>query len=192
MTNSTPKQLISLHLITWVQVFLSIRKKKLDKLGLLLYYTHVNRISGQTINEEHQQEEIKMAGYNGFSKSNNAIDAETSGRFPLTKAISIVAHDCNITKAEARKVIVAHGTAEYHHTSKHYNTTDYYDTEAIIEEYLGIDEINNIITEKELELQATSKSNCKHNFELRYRDAKGGKRVPSHYKCRICDDIKEL
>ena len=102
-----------------------------------------------------------MAGYNGFSKSNNAIDAESSGRFPLTKAISMVAHDCNITKREARKVIIAHGTTEYHHTSKHYNTTDYYDTEEIVEEYLGIDEINDIELEKELDT-------CEHRFNLNF------------------------
>jgi len=35
-----------------------------------------------------------MAGYNGYSKSNNAIAAEEEGRFPLTAATKIVSEAC--------------------------------------------------------------------------------------------------
>lgn len=68
-----------------------------------------------------------MAGYDGYSKSNNAVDAENHDRFPLTKAIKIVAAKTGITQKESRKVLKGIGTTEYHHTSKYYNCTDYYD-----------------------------------------------------------------
>jgi len=69
-----------------------------------------------------------MAGYNGYSKSNNAIDAEDCGRFPMTQAKTIVAKRAELTIKEARGILKKIGTAEYHHTSKFYNTTNYYDT----------------------------------------------------------------
>jgi len=69
-----------------------------------------------------------MAGYDNYSKSNNAIDAEDDGRYPLTKAVEIVAAKCGVKKKAARMVLKGSFDGEYHHTSKFYNSTDYYDT----------------------------------------------------------------
>ena len=71
----------------------------------------------------------EMAGYNEYSKSNNAIDAEDSGHYPITKALEIVCKYTGIKKSLVRKIIRSIKTNEYHHTSKYYNITYYYDTE---------------------------------------------------------------
>lgn len=60
-----------------------------------------------------------MAGYCGYSKSNNAIDAENNGKFPA----SILARRIGVTTNAIRSLLTP---VEYHHTSKMYNATDYY------------------------------------------------------------------
>jgi len=74
-----------------------------------------------------------MAGYCEFSKSNNAIEAESGGLFPITKAVKIVSKATNCTRKKAREILNKIGADEYHHTSKFYNVTDYYDTAKAIE-----------------------------------------------------------
>jgi hypothetical protein len=63
-----------------------------------------------------------MAGYSGFSKSNNAVYAEENDRFPATKLGKIL----GISPAAIKAVLTP---CEWHHTSKHYNKTNYYDLE---------------------------------------------------------------
>lgn len=74
-----------------------------------------------------------MAGYQGYSKSNNAVDAESDGRYPMTQAVKVVRAATGVTIKEARAMLKEIGTCEWHHTSAKYNATDYYDTEAAIE-----------------------------------------------------------
>lgn len=71
----------------------------------------------------------------GQGKSDNAIFAESTGRFPLTRAIPIVAKELKITRKAARQLIEEAGPCEWHHTSKYGNATDYYDTEEIISDF---------------------------------------------------------
>ena len=73
-----------------------------------------------------------MAGYDGYSKSNNAVDAEADGRYPLTKAARIVARETGVTIKEARRILQELGTGEWHHSSKFYNAVNYYDTTAAV------------------------------------------------------------
>lgn len=61
-----------------------------------------------------------MSGYCGFSKSNNAIEAEADGRYPA----SVIAKMLGVS-TEAVKAIVP--SYEWHHTSKFFNSTPYYD-----------------------------------------------------------------
>lgn len=68
------------------------------------------------------------AGYDGYSKSNNAIQAEEEGKFPLSQASKIVASNFGITQKQAKWLLEKIGPCEWHHTSSHYNRTDYYDT----------------------------------------------------------------
>jgi len=72
-----------------------------------------------------------MSGYNGFSKSNNAVAAEASGRFP--------ASECARRLGVPVEFVRAQGASEWHHTSKHFNRTDYFDL-TDIEEHLATPE----------------------------------------------------
>jgi hypothetical protein len=66
-----------------------------------------------------------MAGYSGFSKSNNAVAAEASGRHPATAAARLLGVPVAWVKLQP--------TREWHHTSSWYNSTDYYDVEQLAE-----------------------------------------------------------
>lgn len=65
-----------------------------------------------------------MAGYNGFSKSNNAIAAEREGRFPLSRAAKQAGVPAELIKRFVR-------AGEWHHSSSWYNRVDYYDVAEI-------------------------------------------------------------
>ena len=94
-----------------------------------------------------------MAGYNGFSMSNNAVAAYNSGEKPFSKwtktdvieAIEDAIRDgeltleCSLEKlkkatVEILKSVCLHRSS-WHHTSKHYNKTNFYslDVEGIAE-----------------------------------------------------------
>lgn len=74
-----------------------------------------------------------MAGYSGYSKSNNAVEAERGGKLPLTRAITRLSHLAGCTRREARAALEAVGPCEWHHTSKFFNATDYYDVAEALE-----------------------------------------------------------
>jgi len=61
-----------------------------------------------------------MAGYYGFSKSNNAIEAEEQGLLPA----SILAKKLGVSAVAIKHLM---SPDEYHHTGLYYNRTDYYD-----------------------------------------------------------------
>jgi hypothetical protein len=73
-----------------------------------------------------------MAGYDGYSKSLNALHAETEGKFPLSIAVKEVALISKCTQKIAREALIAIGPTEWHHTSKFYNATNYYSIEAAV------------------------------------------------------------
>jgi hypothetical protein len=60
-----------------------------------------------------------MAGYDGFSKSNNALHAEGQGLLPISR----ISAKTKIPSALIREFV---SPKEKHHTSAHYNLTDYY------------------------------------------------------------------
>jgi vacuolar-type H+-ATPase subunit E/Vma4 len=67
-----------------------------------------------------------MAGYaDDFSKSNNALDAEASGKFPATEVARRLGVPAGFIRDSAPK------SGEWHHTSKFYNATDYYDLQQV-------------------------------------------------------------
>lgn len=79
-----------------------------------------------------------MAGYYGFSKSNNAVAAESNNCFPLsvaTKELAAQAKDKGIklTRWQARIVLETLGTSEYHHCSSYYNEVLYYNVDDALE-----------------------------------------------------------
>lgn len=66
-----------------------------------------------------------MAGYDGYSKSNNARAAESQGRYTATALARRL--KC---KSAAIKALIE--TGEYHHTSSWYNETLYYDEPVLL------------------------------------------------------------
>lgn len=73
-----------------------------------------------------------MAGYSGYSMSNNAIQAYNEGKMPLSKITRKELDKYNITMSvelfkwicQCKNIIKP---CEWHHTSKYYNETDFYD-----------------------------------------------------------------
>ena len=75
-----------------------------------------------------------MAGYFRYSKSNNAVNAETMGSYPLTTAAKVIAKEYGVTQTHARQWLENNGSREWHHVSKYYNETYYYNTDLKDEE----------------------------------------------------------
>lgn len=73
-----------------------------------------------------------MAGYAGFSKSNNAVSAELEGLLPATAA----ARELRVPAGFIRDEVAPD---EWHHTSKMFNATNYYRV-AEVREWLDSDE----------------------------------------------------
>jgi hypothetical protein len=79
--------------------------------------------SGQSVDAKGP---ISAAGYaDDFSKSNNAKDAEASGRYPASGIAERLKVPVKFIQEHAPK------TGEWHHTSKYYNMTDYYDLQDV-------------------------------------------------------------
>ena len=109
-----------------------------------------------------------MAGYNGYSMSNNAVEAYENGEKPLsrwTKAEILEAIEDAISEGELtlnctmdklkktplkvlKKLCLCYSS--WHHTSNHYNITDFYS--------LNIDRIEELIDEELEEAIADSKA----------------------------------
>ena len=73
-----------------------------------------------------------MAGYSGFSMSNNAVQAYESGLLPASK----------IKKVPTNLIELFCSPSEWHHTSKEYNKTNFYDPEYVLSTF-GILESEN-------------------------------------------------
>lgn len=108
-----------------------------------------------------------MAGYNGFSMSNNAVTAYEDGEKPLSKwtkadILSAIEEQeielkCSIEKLEKLPVKVLKRVglsySSWHHTSNHYNRTDFYS--------LDVDRIQDLTDEKIDKLILNYKENKK-------------------------------
>lgn len=96
-----------------------------------------------------------MAGYNGYSMSNNAVNAYESGEMPYSKWTKedIINEIENIddTKVEFAKQLTAKELKEFiltrtswHHTSMLYNKTDFYSVDENRVELLDQEQINHL------------------------------------------------
>ena len=106
-----------------------------------------------------------MAGYNGWSMSNNAVAAYEDGEKPLSKWTKTDIFDaineqevelkCSIEKLKKLPVKVLKEIcliySSWHHTSNHYNKTDFYS--------LDVDRIENLTDDKIEELLIEYKAN---------------------------------
>lgn len=113
-----------------------------------------------------------MAGYNGFSMSNNAVAAYEDGEKPLSKWTKTDIFDaineqevelkCSIEKLKKipvkllKEVCLTYSS--WHHTSNHYNKTDFYS--------LDVDRIENLTDDKIEELLSYYKADKKVESKL--------------------------
>ena len=68
-----------------------------------------------------------MAGYNGYSMSNNAVAAYDDGLAPASKWVEFLKNFSPVFKGiVARDIIAGADADEWHHTSKQYNRTNFY------------------------------------------------------------------
>lgn len=123
-----------------------------------------------------------MAGYHNFSKSNNAIDAEQSGRFPA----SIISKKTGLPTKFIKECLTS---SEWHHSSKHFNVVDYYCLETIQEE-LETEEFQTNLDnwKKSQNKQPTIYDNC----SVTYLEWSGTRKHPrattiTEFDCRVVD-----
>lgn len=104
-----------------------------------------------------------MAGYNGYSMSNNAVAAYADGEMPLskwTKAAILEAIFENCEMLEKKEDLLRKMTAKelkdeflqmssWHHTSKFYNCTNFYSLDFEKIEDISTEEIKNIISNRQ-------------------------------------------
>lgn len=94
-----------------------------------------------------------MAGYSGFSMSNNAVAAYESGMLPASKLAARIGRGA--TAAGVAAVLMP---SEWHHTSKNYNRTDFYDFRSAAENRAGEREIEIEDAEDEIEAEIIAAS----------------------------------
>ena len=112
-----------------------------------------------------------MAGYNGFSMSNNAVAAYEDGEKPLSKWTKTDIFDaineqevelkCSIEKLKKLPVKVLKEIcltySSWHHTSNHYNKTDFYSLDVDRIENLTDDKIEELLLDYKTDKKAESK-----------------------------------
>ena len=112
-----------------------------------------------------------MAGYNGFSMSNNAVDAYSNGEKPLSKWTKVDIFDtieeqevelkCSIEKLKKLPVKVLKEVcltySSWHHTSNHYNKTDFYSLDVDGIENLTDDKIDELLLDYKADKKTESK-----------------------------------
>ena len=80
----------------------------------------------------------------GQGKSDGAYHAQATGRWPLTRAIRVIAAAIKpyykVPQRVIREWLEAMGPCEWHHVGKYANVCDYYDTEPVIDALFGIDD----------------------------------------------------
>lgn len=81
-----------------------------------------------------------MAGYYGFSKSNNAVDDEADGILPISKLVCAEGK-----KLPPKFVKDRYAPKRYHHYSKMFNEIDVYDNNEILEDLENNPELKEVL-----------------------------------------------
>lgn len=134
-----------------------------------------------------------MSGYCGYAKSNNAVQAESEGKYPLSKwskklvliEMKKQCLDDDFIKAVKKctmnfikeKLLKSY---EYHHTSLYYNVTDYYELE--FDKYDTADELlndfNTFKSEQKNQKSQKSQTEKQEQYKCRFLIWSGTRRHP--------------
>lgn len=132
-----------------------------------------------------------MAGYNGFSMSNNAVAAYEDGEKPLSKWTKADIFDtieeqevelkCSIEKLKKLPVKVLKEIcltySSWHHTSNHYNKTDFYSLDVDRIENLTDDKIEELLLYYKIDKKAESKPS-EEMWECAFLEWSGSRKHP--------------
>ena len=132
-----------------------------------------------------------MAGYNGFSMSNNAVAAYEDGEKPLSKWTKTDIFDainkqevelkCSIEKLKKLPVKVLKEVcltySSWHHTSNHYNKTDFYSLDIDRIENLTDDKIEELLLDYKTGKKAESKP-LEERWECAFLEWSGSRKHP--------------
>lgn len=132
-----------------------------------------------------------MAGYNGFSMSNNAVAAYEDGEKPLSKWTKADIFDainkqevelkCSIEKLKKLPVKVLKEVcltySSWHHTSNHYNKTDFYSLDVDRIENLADDKIEELLLDYKTGKKAESKSS-EERWKCAFLEWSGSRKHP--------------
>ena len=145
-----------------------------------------------------------MAGYNGFSMSNNAVDAYNNGEKPLSKwtkadileAISEYAeeNDLKINMDLLKKVSVKVMKSKFlrksswHHTSLMYNRTDFYSLDESEADELTDEKVNLLIEKSKQEEEKVEEA--VETWECEYLVWSGSRKHPKATEERAIGEIK--
>lgn len=132
-----------------------------------------------------------MAGYNGFSMSNNAVEAYSNGEKLLSKWTKADIFDtieeqevelkCSIEKLKKLPVKVLKEVcliySSWHHTSNHYNKTDFYSLDVDRIENLTDDKIEELLLNHKADKKAESKP-LEEKWECAFLEWSGSRKHP--------------
>lgn len=134
-----------------------------------------------------------MAGYNGFSMSNNAVAAYEDGERPLSKwtkadIFEIIEDEdreiklkCSIDKLRKLPVKILKDVcltySSWHHTSSHYNKTDFYSLDVKAIENLTDERIDELIVECKADKKTESKP-LEEKWECAFLEWSGSRKHP--------------
>lgn len=134
-----------------------------------------------------------MAGYNGFSMSNNAVAAYEDGEKPLSKwtkadIFEIIEDEdreinlkCSISKLRKLPVKILKDVcltySSWHHTSSHYNKTDFYSLDVKAVENLTDERIDELIAECKAD-KDTEDNPSEEKWECAFLEWSGSRKHP--------------
>lgn len=134
-----------------------------------------------------------MAGYKGFSMSNNAVVAYEDGEKPLSKWIKAdifetiededreIKLKCSIDKLRKLPVKILKDIcltySSWHHTSNHYNKTDFYSLDVKAVESLTDERINELIAECKADKKTEIKPS-EEKWECAFLEWSGSRKHP--------------
>lgn len=132
-----------------------------------------------------------MAGYNGWSMSNNAVAAYEDGEKPLSKWTKTDIFDtivdteielkCSIEKLRKLPVKVLKEVclkySSWHHTSNHYNRTDFYSLDVNCIENLTNDKIDRLFADYKEEKKTEDKPS-EEKWECAFLEWSGSRKHP--------------
>lgn len=132
-----------------------------------------------------------MAGYNGWSMSNNAVEAYSNGEKPLSKWTKADIFDtindtevelkCSIEKLKKLPIKVLKEVcltySSWHHTSNHYNKTDFYSLDVERIENLTDDKIEELLLDYKAG-EKTKSNPSEDKWECAFLEWSGSRKHP--------------